>query len=287
MGKKPKRSNLKPPGTCLFCKRSPPDIKMSKEHIWSDWLDEIIPKQSTRTEGFTPNIETNPHNWVSYQGDVGTKKVRIVCTDCNNGWMSQIVENAKPYARQLVNGERISLDEVGQVAMADWIALSALMADRITKSAHKLPESDIAAFYDHRGAPANWFVGIGFFVGHRGISFNHASFPVGFLDERDGSKSIVFVKHAFASILGNLFTIVDVDVDISQPGLPPAIGPVYLPHIVAIQPRTAPVVPYPPPSPCIIWGPDHFWVGTHALAVARRAIDVMAAKFNAAGFTHV
>jgi hypothetical protein len=282
MGKKPKRANLKTPGTCLFCRRSPPEIKMSKEHIWSDWLPEILPRQHSRSEGYTTNVGKGA-TYTIHQGDVGTKKVRVVCTDCNNGWMSQIVTAAKPYAMALISGQNIYLDQNGQRAMANWIGLSALMANQITKSRHKLPKEDIDYYYQNHLPPPHWFVGVGYFVGMRGTSFNHGLAPLVALDTRSGERSTILVKHAFAAILGNLFTLVDIDVNGSLVGRPPPVGSFYAPHIVGIQPSAGPSIQFPPPPICFIVGPNHFWQGTHAWRIARKAIDAVLKAYEIAG----
>lgn len=283
MGKKPKRANLKPPGTCIFCKRSPPEIKMSQEHIWSDWLQDILPRHPVRTEGFTPNLLEI--EYIEKQGDVGTKKVRIVCTECNGGWMSGIVAAAKPYATTLINGGNIYLDQNGQRALADWIGLSALMANQITRSGDKLDTADIAYFYKTHHTPPHWFVGIGFFVGIRGLSFNHGSARLVVVDERTGERSVLLVKHAFAAILGNLFTLVDVDVNVSFIGRPPPVGSFYAPHVVGIHPSAGPSIQLPPPPICFIVGPTHFWPGTAAMRVARKAVEAVIGAYKSAGLS--
>jgi hypothetical protein len=183
MGKKPKRKNQRPPGTCVFCKRSPPDIKMSQEHIWSDWLQDILPDFGARTEQYTPDLENEPHSSISKQGSVGTKKVKAVCEQCNNEWMSKIVNDAKPIARKLVLGEAVELNLDAQKKIVDWVALAALMALRITKDRHRFPEADLAYFYENRSAPPHWFVGIGYFNGLPSLCSNHSPLPLYELNE--------------------------------------------------------------------------------------------------------
>lgn len=254
---------------------------MSQEHIWSDWLSEILPRQISRSEGYTTdlvNVEYKEH-----QGDVGTKRVRVVCTDCNNGWMSQIVTAAKPYATSLIRGGNLYLDRECQRAMANWIALSALMANQITKSRHKLPQEDVAFFYANHQPPPHWFVGIGYFLGLRGIAFNHALAPLVIHNEQTGERLPILVKHVFASIIGNLFTLVDVDVKGLMIGTPPGLGSFYEPHVIGIQPSAGPSIQFPPYPLAFIMGPTHFWPGTSAMRVARKAVDAVSEAYKAAG----
>jgi hypothetical protein len=287
MGKKSRRQNLKPPGTCVFCRRSPPDIKMSKEHIWSDWLQQIIPDYGGRFEGYTTNANTAPHTYESKQGAVHKKRVRVVCEDCNNGWMSKIVEGAKPFAKKLAMGEATDLDASSQTALANWIGLAALIANRLTKSDHKLPKSDFEHFYEHHRAPAHWFVGIGSFAGTPSVCFNHAPSAV---REMNGQTkgSVAFVKHAFASVIGALYTIVDVEIDFSGNYPPPfggvPAGDIYRPQIVSLQPTFAEKLRFPflqRISGGI--GPAHFFPGTQAYEVARRAATFFSEGMQRAG----
>jgi hypothetical protein len=194
--------------------------------------------------------------------------------------MSGIVNRAKPYARKLVLGEAFSLDESGQEAIAGWVALSALMVNQITKSLHKLPAADIDYFFHNHRPPNHWFVGIGYYVGPAVLASNHAPFRYG-LKDVDGNQSTVFIKHVFASIIGSLFTIVDVCVESNTPIGPPPNGPAYVPYIIGIQPSRFSGIPFPPPAKCIIWGPEQFVPGSNALAVARMAIDPLRARIDA------
>lgn len=137
MGKKPKTQQ--PKGTCVFCGRSPPEIQMSKEHIWSDWLQDVLPRYGTRTEAFTTDLLKKPHTIQVKQGDVSTKKVRVVCTECNGGWMSGIVNKAKPIAAKLISGEELQLDAGAQQALANWLGLAALMANQLPSPSTRFP----------------------------------------------------------------------------------------------------------------------------------------------------
>ena len=43
------------------------------------------------------------------QGAMNQRKIRAVCEGCNNGWMSGIVDRAKPFVESLILGESDSL----------------------------------------------------------------------------------------------------------------------------------------------------------------------------------
>src|SRR5262245_12065211 len=83
-------------GRCIFCGKQG---DMSKEHIWSDWLDEVIPRGGDHFVTVTSFLDAEgnslPDLRQKRQGSVHTKKVRRVCRSCNGGWMSNIVNTAK------------------------------------------------------------------------------------------------------------------------------------------------------------------------------------------------
>ncbi|WP_027533827.1 hypothetical protein [Bradyrhizobium sp. WSM3983] len=194
--------------------------------------------------------------------------------------MSKIVEDAKPYAKRLIVGDTHLLDIAGQEALSTWIALSALMADQITKHPLKLPASDVAYFFEHKRPPAHWYVGAGFYDGPRVLAFNHAPFRMGH-EEADGKEVTDLVKHVYATMIGNLFTIVDVLTFYSLPiAKPPAY---YSSYLMQIHPHKFEAIPFPPPSQCMIQGPGQFEVGTHAMKVARMAIDPIVAYLKSIG----
>src|SRR4051812_32995805 len=99
--------------TCIFCERQPPDVKITGEHIFSDWLREIFPRdeKTTHTQGIItwplvglpsapPSIKLYPKH-----GHSGSRKVGVVCNRCNERWLSnQVEEAAKPILIPMIVG---------------------------------------------------------------------------------------------------------------------------------------------------------------------------------------
>jgi hypothetical protein len=67
-------------------------------------------------------------------GDPLNANVRVVCSNCNNGWMSQIQKNAKPHLIPLFKGESVWLDKKTQAAIATWAMMSTITAEHIQHS---------------------------------------------------------------------------------------------------------------------------------------------------------
>ncbi len=83
-------------GRCAFCKQI---ATLTGEHIWSEWMGELFPNQR---HIFRRHMEGEPEirTWESRQIDVTAK---VVCADCNNGWMSNLEsQHAKPAMRDLI-----------------------------------------------------------------------------------------------------------------------------------------------------------------------------------------
>jgi hypothetical protein len=87
------------PKKCAFCTR-PAD---SREHVFSEWMLDTIP----RGERFVTNERnTRTGEYVRYGGRKVKVTAKVVCTPCNNGWMSDL-ENlvAKPAMGKLLMGQ--------------------------------------------------------------------------------------------------------------------------------------------------------------------------------------
>jgi hypothetical protein len=107
---------------------------MSKKHFWPAWASALIGSDGVnRIEAkYTVNFPSfRPQN-VSTQerpGPTKTKKLRVVCKNCNNEWMSGIEERAKPILTPLILGTQATLNYAEQTVVAAWIALKVIIGD--------------------------------------------------------------------------------------------------------------------------------------------------------------
>jgi hypothetical protein len=207
----PALQNLKGPGTCLFCRRSPPVITMTKEHIWSDWLKNILPASDFRFESSDGIVDAAGNRKYPDKvqqkkpGAVHRRQSRVVCRECNNGWMKGIVDAAKPFAEKLIKGEPITLGPKEQIALATWSALSSIIVNQETLSRHVFSRNDIAYMYLHRAVPSHWHIEIGryFFRGRSDFSDNNCAFVLH--DQNTGEHTTSLAIHSTATILGHLY----------------------------------------------------------------------------------
>src|SRR5215470_8426916 len=118
---------------CIFCG----GFRLSKEHLFSKWTYALVPNSPTDTHvrGHFTSSRGNPsvieeREVKSYQGNVNTIRLRVVCKTCNNGWMSREDKEIKPILSALILCQPISLDEAAQLKLATWIAMKAMVAEQ-------------------------------------------------------------------------------------------------------------------------------------------------------------
>jgi len=87
-------------------------------------------------------------------GHLHTKKIKAVCTGCNNGWMSVIETKAKPSLERLIKGERIVLDQASLLDVARWATLKAIVSEHDKPETHVTPQADRTEFMQDGTIPS-------------------------------------------------------------------------------------------------------------------------------------
>jgi hypothetical protein len=94
----------KPRKTCIFCGNT----GMSKEHIWGKWLKDYVRQDLLKHGMFTQVVNRrgtpNTEHLHIKSGDPLQSKFRVVCTKCNNEWLSAIQDQPKPHLIPLFTG---------------------------------------------------------------------------------------------------------------------------------------------------------------------------------------
>lgn len=101
---------------------------MTREHVFSEWVKKVLEEnpQWRSNKAYIRGNKGGPETHV--KGDILDSTVRIVCDECNGGWMGNIEKNALPYVGPMIKGEQIRLDRNAQHAVATWAALKAVVA---------------------------------------------------------------------------------------------------------------------------------------------------------------
>lgn len=159
MARKPRRSVLKPPGKCIFCGRG----GLTKEHIWSDWTKEHLPKLrgSHRSTLVVETAGIQGLNRVrKRQGQVDAQ-VRAVCrVHCNGGWMSAMEERVKPILTPLMLGGAAVLSHERQRDLAAWMAMKCMVLEFDAPETVVTPLAEREWLMHHQEAPSNWRIWI-------------------------------------------------------------------------------------------------------------------------------
>ena len=85
-----------PKEECAFC---PSQATATGEHLWSDWINGIL---SDRIYQFK-KVDAKKLTVKNWEASELNLKSRVVCGQCNSGWMSQLDgSEAKPILRHLI-----------------------------------------------------------------------------------------------------------------------------------------------------------------------------------------
>ena len=238
----------KPQGYCRFCGNS----GLTHEHIWNQWLDDLLPTTAGRVESWFigPPDEfdrAESYSAVKKQGGVHTKSARKYCADCNNGWMALIGEAAKPIATRLIKGDPTLLTLAHQTKLATWLSLTAMVADLQTRMNTRFPDSDRQYMFDHRATPLHWYVLLGYYGGSA-ISPIAFDYSVSTFRQDDATSALIVAAHSVAVTMGHMFSLVIVHappLPLTE-RLPIALHQEYL---SPIHPELAPLVGIGPAPP--------------------------------------
>jgi hypothetical protein len=142
-------------------------VKISKEHVFGDWLGQIFPHagNSTHTHGIidwpvaAPNNEPPTITIGGGQGHSGTKKVKVVCATCNETWLSTKIENAtKPILIPLIAGLPVELLIADQGKLATWAAKTVMTAEHVNKRPPAILQSERTWLMGTLSPPPGWFI---------------------------------------------------------------------------------------------------------------------------------
>jgi hypothetical protein len=151
-----------PPRLCIFCGGTP----ISKEDIWPTWTRPYFPVTSLNHTIGQHILETDRRlhgNTTKVSGDPKSRRVKMVCKRCNNGWMSILQNQAKPFLLPLMNGEKTTVNERKQNIIAAWSAMTVICAEYITPRRAAIGIVARRHLYLHKLAPFSMRIWIGNF----------------------------------------------------------------------------------------------------------------------------
>jgi hypothetical protein len=116
---------------CAFCPRDA--VEKGGEHIWENWINKELPPvlyiSRKRYTKDSPTIESTT--------DSVSEKLPVVCSPCNNGWMSTLSLKVKDrFSRAMLNGEPFSLGARDAAVLAAFTFMKAAVTNHFTSYCH-------------------------------------------------------------------------------------------------------------------------------------------------------
>jgi hypothetical protein len=161
---------------------------MSYEHVWGKWLRPYVrvhtPRHEFRHEFIGRPDEPMITKGSIRAGDLFRSKVRVVCTRCNNGWLSEIQEAAKLILIPLIQGAVTTLGIEAQRSVATWCAMATMTGeflDRdISEQSVAISQAEREWLWKNSSPPKqNWRVWIARYQRYRWVSqWFHFTVPI-------------------------------------------------------------------------------------------------------------
>ncbi|CAM4299790.1 hypothetical protein KIPE111705_46905 [Kibdelosporangium persicum] len=130
--------------------------RLTDEHTFGDWLRKLGYSGAGLREIGDPPIVQNAGPF--------SHKLKIVCANCNNGWMSRLEQDAKPLLVHLfrAHGRLIPIEEDAQITLARWAYKTAVVCAYSDKNqVDAFPEEHRREFYETDQPPRQTWVRIG------------------------------------------------------------------------------------------------------------------------------
>jgi hypothetical protein len=143
--------------TCIFCNR---EATMTLEHATPKWLKDVLPGDGLfyhwRGQPDDGPTWTWTDTWPSDEPDF---KVKAVCGECNNVWLSDLEKDAKPVLTPMIHGQPTTLEARDAELVALWAAKTALVFDALDPETYRVARPEHRReLHDTRKPPARTFV---------------------------------------------------------------------------------------------------------------------------------
>lgn len=128
---------------CIFCHRE--GQTLTREHVYPDWLSKLY---SQEVVGINEVSGDNLNR--IWQGAIFQHKVKLVCVECNNGWMSDLEGGVKDLLVSLAfTHDKCVLSEEDQRKISLWVQKTVLVDNKAIggKSGFDIPASFYSKLY--------------------------------------------------------------------------------------------------------------------------------------------
>jgi hypothetical protein len=126
-----------PQDVCIFCERAKPLVKITKEHLFSRWVDDVLtpellgPDRSfERTTAGKDGVGVTK-TWSTEV--IAAIEAAVVCggsqDGCNGGWMSRLDGEVRHLLEPMMLGESRTLAPGEQLTIAAWAAMKSMVLE--------------------------------------------------------------------------------------------------------------------------------------------------------------
>jgi hypothetical protein len=150
--------------TCVFCKKSSPEVKISREHVLRKKIKNILPE--------IDGMFLHQFNFDTQTGDLSHKSKNIpqspyelqvndVCKTCNEGWMERLEVEAEEFLFPLISGEIIELPKNATDILALWGAKTAAVRGLVDSKTIAVPSEHFSWIKENLTPPPFTFMWMG------------------------------------------------------------------------------------------------------------------------------
>jgi hypothetical protein len=174
---------------CVFCGAE--DRKISKEHLWSKWMATYVEPAGGSRNRKSRVLSTKTgqvKDSESWPEAAFGQEVSGPCKLCNEGWMEQIEEDARPFLIPMLEDRETELRPEDQRAVAHWATLK-LLVGHLGHPAEKqsIPAARFRQFFIDRSLPVGARVWLGRYDGS-GTWPTHYRYLELFVSENGGTE---------------------------------------------------------------------------------------------------
>jgi len=148
---------------------------MTSEHVWGDWVTSVVPRTMNKhnhANVFVPLPgQPEPPDVTIRAGDPLSSQVKVVCGECNSGWLNRVQQSARPFLEPLFEGATHHLDTGAQAKIATWIAMATMTGEFLSQDPRRVAvsQADRTWLKNHSTVPSSWCIWIGRYRWHRAV----------------------------------------------------------------------------------------------------------------------
>jgi hypothetical protein len=154
-----------PQDVCIFCERAKPLVKITKEHLFSRWVDDVLtpdllgPDRSFERTPAGQDGFTVTKTWSTEV--IAAIEAAVVCggrrDGCNGGWMSELDGQVRQLLEPMMLGKPRKLAPEHQLTIAAWAAMKSMVLEYFwgPDQVIVLPQAARTFVFRQRRAPGN------------------------------------------------------------------------------------------------------------------------------------